>query len=74
MGVPAEGGDNNDIRGVLRQLIAPEGIAPDPAALCDDSADAAARMRAFMLDHVHNESRLAQVLDELARPATRDAA
>lgn len=69
-----DGSENNDIRGVLSRLIAPESIEADPAALCDDTADAAARMRAFMLDHVHNEARLAQVLDELARPAARDAA
>lgn len=69
-----EGIDNQDIRDVLGQLIAQDGLGADQAALCDASADAAARLHAFMLDHAHNEAKLSQVMNELAQGSRTRAA
>ncbi len=69
-----KGTDNQDIRAVLGQLIDGDGTGPDQEALCDATVDAAARLREFMLDHAHNESRLAQVMAELAHGSRTRAA
>jgi hypothetical protein len=60
---------NRDIRAVLHRLIEQDGDA-GPAPRCAD----ADRLHGFMLDHVHNQARLAQVLVELGASAARDAA
>lgn len=71
---PRIGTDNSDICTVLTRLIGADDAGSNDGFPHEQAADTAARMHDFMLDHAHNEARLAQVLRELAAEGGAQAA